>query len=62
MAYQRKTYDEYVLLGNWGYGWEEVLTENTYKEIRQRLNEYIENDRSADYRIKKRRVPVDKND
>lgn len=60
MAYQRKTRDEYVLLGNWGYGWDEVLTEDSYKDIRQRYKEYLENDHRAIYRIQKRRVPIDK--
>lgn len=61
LAYQRKTRDEYVLVGNWGgYGWEEVLTEDSYKEIKQRYREYVENDKRADYKIKKRRVPIDK--
>ena len=45
MAYVRKTKDEYRLLCNYGYGdgWEEVLTEETYKEAKERKKEYIEN-------------------
>jgi len=42
--YKRKTKDVYVLMGNYGYGLEEILTEETRKEIRTRLREYLEND------------------
>lgn len=60
MAYQRKTVDEYVLLGNWGYGFDEILVEDNAKDIRTRLREYVKNDPRATYRIHKRRVPIDK--
>lgn len=58
MAYVRKTKDEYVLLTDYGYGdgWEEVLTEETYAEAKQRKKEYIENMRQYPYKIVKRRV------
>lgn len=38
MAYIRKTKDEYQLQCNYGYGdgWEEVLTEDTFKEAKER--------------------------
>lgn len=60
MAYKRKTRDEWILLTNYGYGdgWEEVLTEDTYGEIRLRLREYRHNMPQYPYRIKKRRVPI----
>lgn len=56
--YVRKTYDEYVLETNYGYGdgWEEVLTESAYHEIRERKREYQENMPQYPYRIRKRRV------
>lgn len=60
MAYQRKTVDEYVLLGNWGYGFDEILVEDNAKDIRTRLREYVKNDPRATYWIHKRRVPIDK--
>ena len=60
MAYVRKTKDEYVLLGDNGYGWEEILTEDTFKEIKQRYREYVENDKSSIYKIEKHRIPIDK--
>ena len=56
--YVRKTYDEYVLETNYGYGygWEEVLTESAYDEIVERKREYQENMPQYPYRIRKRRV------
>lgn len=54
--YVRKTEDVYILMGNWGYGWDEVLTESTMKEARQRLREYLENDKTASYKIVKKRI------
>jgi hypothetical protein len=56
MTYIRKTKDEYILLGNYGMGYEEVVAEDTYKEIRQRLREYIENEPIYSFKLKKRRV------
>ena len=55
MAYTRKTYDEYVLWGDWGYGWDEVLTESTRREINERLKEYREND-PRPYKVTIRRI------
>lgn len=56
--YQRKTYDEWRLESNYGNGWEEVLTESTYAEIKLRLREYRENAPEWPYRIVKRRVRI----
>ncbi len=39
--YVRKTVDTWVLEGNYGYGWEYILTEYTRKEGRERLREYV---------------------
>ncbi len=60
MAYVRKTKDEYQLLCNYGYGdgWEEVLTEGTFKEAKERKKEYMENMPQYPYRIVKKRVPI----
>lgn len=43
MAYIRKTYDEYNIVTNYGYGWEVECTEETLYEAKQRKKEYIEN-------------------
>lgn len=57
MAYVRKTYDEYEIVTNYGYGWEVECTEETLKEARQRKKEYIENASGLQgIRIVKRRV------
>ena len=56
--YTRKTKDEYVLITNYGYGdgWEEVLTEETFAEAKQRKKEYAENMPQYLYKIVKRRI------
>ena len=60
MSYVRKTKDEYVLMTNYGYGdgWEEVLTEETFAEAKERKKEYIENMPQYPYKIMKRRVKL----
>lgn len=60
MTYQRKTKDEWRLLCNYGYGdgWEEVVTEETYAEIKLRKREYEENMPQYPYKIVKRRVKL----
>lgn len=55
--YTRKTHDEYELIGDYGYGDEVILTEDSITEAKKRLREYLENDRFViRLRIKKRRV------
>ena len=43
--YIRKTKDVYVLQVCYGdgYGWEDEIEEDSYKEIKQRIKEYREN-------------------
>lgn len=55
----RKTYDEYHIEGNYGYGqgWEVVTIEDTIKEARQRLKEYNDNE-PYPFRIIKRRIKI----
>ena len=55
MSYMRKTKDEYLLLANYGYGWDSVETEESLKEIRIRAREYRENTHAA-LKISKRRI------
>lgn len=59
IMYIRKTYDEWTLQGNYGYGWEDLTSEDSSKEIRERLKEYRENE-GGSYRIICRRVKIDK--
>lgn len=56
MAYQRKTQDEYVLLTNYGYGWDEEVTECTLRDMKQTAREYRLNT-NAQIQIIKRRTP-----
>ncbi|MEG1726034.1 MAG: hypothetical protein RR313_11635 [Anaerovoracaceae bacterium] len=57
MNYQRKTIDEYILLTNYGYGWDEEVFEETYPEIKQRAKEYLLNT-NAQIKIIKRRKAI----
>lgn len=60
MSYKRKTYDEWQLLANYGYGqgYEIDTTELTYVAIKQRLKEYRENAPQYSYKIKCKRVKI----
>lgn len=58
MAYIRKTKDVYVLLSNYGYGWEEELEEETLKEAKEQLKTYRKNCPNAQYRLKKKHVKI----
>lgn len=59
MAYVRKTRDEYEIQGNYGCGWEALFTEETWKEAREQLRCYDENERQYAHRIVKRRVKIE---
>lgn len=54
----RKTRDEYVIQGNYGYGWEDENCEDTREDARRSLREYRENGLGA-YRLIVRRVRID---
>lgn len=58
MTYTRKTHIEWDVQSNYGYGWEDVTTEETYREARERLREYRENEPQYPHRLRCRsRVP-----
>lgn len=58
--YKRKTQDEFILLGDYGQGFEELTAESTRLEIRQRLKEYRENDPySRGFKIVKKRIKIE---
>ena len=44
MMYTRKTKDVWAIMGNYGYGWEEIVTENTKKEAIEQLKTYRSDD------------------
>ena len=54
--YRRKTFDEFQIQGNYGYGFEEVASETTLTEAKQRLKEYRDNERGISFKIVKKRV------
>lgn len=58
MPYIRKTKDTYVLLANYGQGWEEETSENSWREIKERLKEYRENAGQYSYSWKKVREKI----
>lgn len=56
MTYIRKTRDEYLIEQQTAQGWEEVCSEDTRAEARQRRNEYRGNQPEFPVRIRKVRV------
>ena len=56
--YKRKTKDIYIMMSNYGYGWEEELTEDTYTEAKKQLKTYRENCKNAQYKIVKKRIKI----
>ena len=53
--YVRKTVDSWLLEGNYGCGWEYILTEYTSSEGIARLKEYRENQPEYPVRLIKKR-------
>jgi len=58
MSYTRKTRDEYNIEGFYAYGWETVTCEDTWREAREMLKCYRENEPGTAFRIKKARVKL----
>lgn len=59
MSYKRKTYDEYDIVTNYGYGWEVECTEETWEDAKRTKKEYLENARGlVGIKIVKRRVKI----
>ena len=50
----------FVVQGNYGYGhgWEDVTAADTYKEARQNLREYRDNERGVPFRLIRRRERI----
>jgi hypothetical protein len=53
---KNKWKDEFVVQGNYGQGWEDVTSEGTHSEARQRLKEYNENETMYGHRLITRKV------
>lgn len=60
MAYKRKTYDEYQVHGDYGFGhgFEVVCAEIDRAAAKQRLKEYQENEPGIPFKLKKVRVRI----
>ena len=53
--YTRKTTDEWVILGNYGYGWDELCSYSSCQEAKDDLKAYNENE-AYPHRLIKRRI------
>jgi len=60
MAYVRKTVDVYEIQGNYGYGWDMVTVESSYKDAKAMLKCYRENENRYSHRIVKKREKISK--
>ena len=58
MPYVRTTRDEYLIEQDYGYGYEEVCAEDSFKAARARSAEYRYNVPGFPVRIRKVRVPL----
>jgi len=58
MAYTRKTRDELEIRGNYGFGYECVNTETTWKDARRSIKEYRENEPGTPFIIETVRIPL----
>ncbi len=57
MAKENNKYEYlYVVQGHYGYGWEDLTASEDYKEMRDDLRAYRENEPAYPHRIIKRRV------
>ena len=59
--YIRKTEDEYQIHGNYGYGhgFEEVTCETSWKDAKEQLKCYRENEPGIPFKIVKKRVKIE---
>lgn len=55
--YTRKTRDVFLIMTNYGYGWEEEDREYDLKEAKQRKKEYLESTK-ADVRLERKREKI----
>jgi hypothetical protein len=47
---------EYMIQGNYGYGWDDLVSEDNMSDARTQLACYRENERSARHRVVTRRT------
>ena len=58
MAYVRTTEDEFQIHGNYGQGYEELTCETTWKEAKQCIKDYRENEPGVQFKIVTKRIPI----
>ena len=58
MAYVRKTRTAYLIMGDYGSGFEEVTEEETRQDARRMLKDYNENEPQYPHLIAVRRVKI----
>jgi hypothetical protein len=56
MTYKRKTRDEWLIVVNYGFGWERELTAETWKAAQEQLRTYRTNVPKFPVRAVKKRV------
>jgi hypothetical protein len=59
MPYIRKTVDEFVILGNYGQGWEELCIETSFSDLKENMKLYRQNEPGIRFTWKKRRVKIE---
>jgi hypothetical protein len=59
MSYKRKTRDEWQLHVNYGQGWEHEISEDSFREARDRRREYRENCPEYPVRLLCKRVRIE---
>ena len=59
MSYIRKTRDAYLVVGDYGSGYEEVMEEETMKDARQMLKDYRENVPQYPHKIVVKRIRIE---
>lgn len=55
----RKTRDVYVLMGNYGYGWDELVTYDNYSDAKADYKIYEENEPENQHKIVRKREPIE---
>lgn len=59
--YIRKTEDEWVIFGNYGYGWDELCCYDSYAEAKADYRAYRENEPNYPHKLIKRRIKKEAN-
>lgn len=59
MAYIRTTEDEFQIHGNYSQGFEELTSETTWKEAKQCIKDYRENEPGVQFKIVTKRIQIE---